>query len=146
MTRIVLPLGEVPGCIRESLRAAMKARGVLLIRENFDLIDGEELERVLDELGRNASQSLYGLGLGETDKLEATEAALVEATAKVDDLRAQVQSYRVDLGLAAAAACKPLPAPDAVPADGHRFESDTAGRFALCKHCAGFDDEHRGRS
>lgn len=142
MTRVLLPLGEVPGAIRESLRAAMKASNLLLIRESFDLIQGEQLERELDQLARNASQSLYGYNEG--DKLEAAEAALVEATAKIADLTAQIQSYRVDLGLAAAAR-QPLP-PDAVPADGHSFESDTAGRFALCKHCAGFADEHRGAS
>lgn len=61
MSKVHLPLGEMPAVIRESARAVLSQHRYKLVDEHGGFINLGELEHVLHELGRNASQALVVL-------------------------------------------------------------------------------------
>jgi hypothetical protein len=71
VSRVILPLGEMPGTIRESVRAVLTAHGFTFA----DRVDGcgvvaladDRVERLLRELGNNVAQALYGIGVDPED-------------------------------------------------------------------------------
>lgn len=76
MSRLVLPLAEVPAVIRESARAVLKSHGFAIVREStlpgttanraaHGVLTEAEIEMLLRELGNNAAQALFSIDQSE---------------------------------------------------------------------------------
>jgi len=61
MTKLILPLGEIPGVIRESARTVVKSHGFVIAKPDGSPLNPDELERLFSELGRNSSQALFAI-------------------------------------------------------------------------------------
>jgi hypothetical protein len=61
MSKVLLPLGEMPDVIRESARTVLAAHGYQLCDARGNFINLGETEAVLRELGNNASQALCSI-------------------------------------------------------------------------------------
>lgn len=70
MSKLILPMGEMPGVIRESVRDVLKARGLVIAHETplasrpwfaYDALGSDALEGVLRELGNNITQALWSI-------------------------------------------------------------------------------------
>lgn len=72
MSRMVLPVSEIPGVIRESTRCVLVAHGFAIVDKRGALITDERLEQLLRELGNNVAQGLYSID--ETPNDDADEA------------------------------------------------------------------------
>ena len=59
-TKLLLPLDEMPGHIRESLRTAMKGAKVTFSKDGREL-SAEDVERMLDRAARNITQGLFAI-------------------------------------------------------------------------------------
>lgn len=87
MTKLLLPMAEMPGCIRESLRSVLRPHGITLP------------EPILHEAGNNITQGLFAVDEGERvaslrewadarlaqPVLDSTERALLQVVLKILD-------------------------------------------------------------
>lgn len=69
MSNLVLPLAQVPAVISESLRAVLKAHRFSIADAGAGfIVNGQQLESLLNEVGRNAAQALYSIHIDEDDE------------------------------------------------------------------------------
>lgn len=66
MSRVILPLGDMPPAITDSARAVFKAHGYSIVGSAGPL-DEHQLDALLRELGKNAAQALYAIGTDPED-------------------------------------------------------------------------------
>ena len=70
-TKMTLPLSEVPGVLRESLRTTLTAHGFLVVRLPVghpnalvaQPLTPDQLEALLNEVGRNGAQALFSIDM-----------------------------------------------------------------------------------
>lgn len=65
---ILLPVGELPGTIRESIRCALVANGHGFHDRDGNRLTDEDVEGFLNVLGRHVAQSLRSLDQGPVSR------------------------------------------------------------------------------
>ena len=92
MTKMILPMGEVPGVVRESVREVLRARGFTIARAvgaKFAVpLEEAVLENALRELGNNTAQALWSID----QALNAPQLSTADALAAGQTMRALAAS------------------------------------------------------
>ena len=60
-TILHVPLGELPGVIRESARAVLNANGYQVTDKQGNVLTSRQMESLLSEFGNNAAQSIMSV-------------------------------------------------------------------------------------